>query len=96
MTKLSDHPSAEPVRQLNDVTIRLLAGQLRGITSARVRFIGSNPDMEKELMDLLLGLGVPATIERIGQIAPAQKGLLSFRFSGNLAIITVALDVTPA
>lgn len=74
---------------LDEATILYVTRQLRGIEGAIVRFIGATPEFEKEFVDLLLGLGVSARLERAVSVAPESKRKISLSFRGKVALLTV-------
>ncbi|MCL4069503.1 hypothetical protein M3484_23385 [Pseudomonas sp. GX19020] len=84
-----DH-SSKP--ELDDDDIRYLSTQLRGVRQARVRFLAASPAYELEVVELLLALGVSATTERLGAIAPQPRRRFGIRYKDGAAIITVAPD----
>ncbi|NPD15724.1 hypothetical protein HOY34_10975 [Xinfangfangia sp. D13-10-4-6] len=78
--------------QIDDDDIRFLSTQLRGVKQARVRFLAGTPEFQLEVIEVLLALGVSATSERMGMIAPYPKRRFSIRYKGDSAIVTVAQD----
>ncbi|WP_148292615.1 hypothetical protein [Paracoccus aminophilus] len=80
---------------LDDETLKLLARQLRGMTHAKLRFIGGDPAQERAISDALLALGISSESEHIPDFAPSPQRRYSFRFEGTTAVLTVALAVQP-
>ena len=77
---------------IDDDDIRFLSTQLRGVKQARVRFLGGTTEFHLEVIEVLLALGVSATTERLGMIAPYPRRRFGIRYKGDSAILTVAQD----
>ncbi len=80
------------ITQLDDNDTRFLSTQLRGVRQARVRFLNGTPGFHLEVIKLLTALGVSATSEHIGMIAPYPKRRFGIRYRGDSAILTVSQD----
>ncbi len=78
---------------LDDAALILLAKQTRGMTSAKIRFIGAAPETEGAIIHALMALGISVESEHIADLAPAPQRRFSFRYDGSTALITVAFDV---
>ncbi|WP_112309349.1 hypothetical protein [Pseudogemmobacter bohemicus] len=59
-----------------------------------MRFLGGTPEFHLEVIEVLLALGVSATSESMGMIAPYPKRRFGIRYKEGAAIITVAQDAT--
>ncbi|WP_423210522.1 hypothetical protein [Paracoccus yeei] len=74
-----------------DVAV-FLAKQLRGITTAQVRFVGTNPAFEEEFTRLVMALGVSVVSDRFGPMVPPPTRQISAQFKGDSAVLTVVTD----
>lgn len=89
---LPDSPLPEAPRPslIDDASFRSVAHSLRGVQTARVRFMATQPDYEAEFVALLLALDISVESESISRIAPMPKQRFSFQFKGRHATVTVA------
>ncbi len=88
---MTDDQSLTPV--LNDMELIALAKHLRGMTGAKIRFVGDAPEIETAIINAILELGISVESEHIADVAPSPQRRFSFRYEGSLAIVTVALRV---
>lgn len=89
---MSDQTSPAPFQHLDEETLQLVARNLRGVQSARLRFFRTDRELEQELIALFLALEIPTETERIERMAPPPRRRFSFQFRGDEAVITVAPD----
>lgn len=88
---MTDDPSQAPA--LDDAELITLAKHLRGMTRAKIRFVGDAPEIEAAIINAIMALGISVESERIADVAPSPQRRFGFRYEGNVAIVTVALDI---
>ncbi|MDP0930091.1 hypothetical protein Q0601_23195 [Paracoccus onubensis] len=80
---------------MDETALRVVVRQLRGITEAKVLFVGHHPEFEDEFISILLALDISVSSDHTEELVPAPHRRFSFRFSGSTVAITVAPDVDP-
>lgn len=85
----------EKTAALDDGALITLARHLRGMETAKIRFLGDAPETEAAIISAIMALGISVESAHIANVAPAPQRRFSFRYEGRTAIVTVALDVDP-
>lgn len=81
-----------PSEYLDEDDIRFLNHHLRGVRKAHVRFLKATPTYELQLIEALLAMGVTATTETLGAVAPQPRRRFGIRYKDGQAILTITPD----